>query len=57
MKPIEIIVIIVSAVIVVSVILANVIKRKQGKTCCCDCGKCSLCGKNTEKKDGKEKEE
>ena len=39
MKPIEIIVIIVSALIVVGVIILSAIKKKQGNGCC-DCSSC-----------------
>ena len=41
MEPIEIIVIILASLIVLSVLVCSIIRRKKGKTSCgCDCSSC-----------------
>ncbi len=53
MQPIEIIVIVLSAIIVVGVIIMSIINKKKGKTSCgCDCGHCQ---KTCAKRENQEK--
>lgn len=52
MEPIEIIVIIASSLIVISVIARAIIMRKKGKSSCgCDCTKCKKNCAHTNKND------
>ena len=54
MQPIEIIVIVVCALIVIGVITMSIINKKKGKTSCgCNCANC----KNSCSKKGEEKNE
>lgn len=51
MRSIEIIAIVMSVLIVGGVIAREIIKRKQGKSCSCDCSKCKMnCQKRKDKK-------
>lgn len=44
----EIILIVACSVLVVSVIVTSIIRKKKGKTSCgCDCSSCSGCSKKT----------
>ena len=48
MKPIDIIIIALSALVVVGVIALSIWRKKQGKTGCgCGCNGCSGCGNKT----------